>query len=586
MSEKSGKMSSLKDQLASRPLSRRRFAGMGAGAFAAAMLSGAALPAGLGRVAMAQDGGKEFHSAYPYTAPPTGHFNSFASDGNGILQGSTTVYGDLIIEPLGMYYWATGTWEPLLATDWAFIKSTTAATPGAIPVASPVPASIFDGTSALAGKAAANAPADADTFIVRLRAGTKWEDGTPITSKDVVDTLWCLRIMSNVVWTLIDDAVVIDDSTFSVHMSTPATVVERYIIRQSNPRPSSIFGDWAQKARDLFASGKTIDDDEGKQLLDQFNKFRPDKVVASGPYTIDISSITSAQMTLPKNPNAWNADKALFDRIVNFNGETDTITPVVLAKEVDYATHGFAPASEKQMEASGIRILRPPTYSGPAVYMNFDKLASTFGDVKVRQAVATAINRAQNGTVALADSGIGVKYMTGFSDNLVAQWLDDAAIKGLDDYANDADKAASILTDAGWTKDGDNWKDKDGKETKFEVTFPAEYADWSASGLDFADQLSNWGIQVTPRAVTYTQQPIDMDKGNFELGIQGWGNSNNPHPYFSFVTPFLTRNFPIAKNNGGKGIDFPLDQTLADGTKVNIQDLINASGQGLDAEKQ
>jgi len=588
MSEDAGKTMGLKDRLATRSLSRRRFAGLSAGAVAAAVFGGAAMPAGAGRVVMAQDGSKEFHSAYPYEEPPTGHFNSFASTGN-ILQGPTSVYGDLIIEPLAMFYWESQTWEPLLATDWAFIKSgDSSATPGASPAASPASGGTggLDGVSAVAGKAAIVAPNDADTFIVKLREGVVWEDDTPFTAKDVVDTFWCLRIMSNVVWDFIDDVQAVDDHTVTFHMSVPATVVERYVIRASNPRPSSIFGEWAQKARDLFGSGKTIDDPEGKQLLDQFNKFRPDKVIASGPYTIDIPSITGAQMTMPKNPKAWNADKALFDKIVNFNGETDTITPVVLAKEVDYATHGFAPASEKQMIAEGIRILRPPTYAGAALYMNFGKLSEAFGDEKVRQGLAHAINREQNGTVALGDSGVAVKYMAGFSDNSVPNWIDEANIGKLNQYENDADKAAALLQEAGWSKDGDKWKAPGGQDAKYELMFPAEFADYSATGADLADQLTAWGIEVTPRAITYTQYLVEADKGNFELLVTTWGSSNNPHPHFSFVVPFITRNYPIAKNNGGRGIDFPLEQETQVAGKVDIQQLITDCARGLDVEKQ
>ena len=592
MSDRSEKPTGLKDQLLSRSFSRRRFAGVSAGAFAAAMLGGAALPAAAGRVVMAQNGGKEFHAAYPYDEPPKGHFNSFASTGN-ILQGATTVYGDLIIEPLAMFYWATQTWEPLLATDWGFVKSKGGtATPGAAaspaaasPSASPAASgSPLDGVSAVAGKAAIVAPNDADTFVVKLREGVVWSDDTPFTSKDVVDTFWCLRIMSNVVWNFIDEVTAVDDHTVSFHMSVPATVVERYVIRASNPRPSAIYAGMAQKARDLFGSGKTMDDPEGKQLIDEMNKFRPDKVIATGPYTIDIPSITGAQMTLPKNPKAWNADKALFDKIVNYNGETDTITPVVLAKEVDYATHGFAPATTEQMLKTGIRVLRPPTYSGAALYMNIGKLKEAFGNEKARQGLAHGINRDQSGTVSLGPSGVGVKLMAGFSDNSVPLWVADPSV--FDTYANDAAKAEALLTEAGWKKNGDKWQTPDGKDAKFELTFPAEYADYSATGSDMADQLTNFGIETTPRAITYTQQPVDMDKGNFEMGIQGWGNSNNPHPHFSFVTPFLTRNYPIAKNNGGRGIDFPLEQETKVAGKVNIEQLITDSARGLDTEKQ
>jgi len=598
MSDSVSRTSSLKDQLAKRSLSRRRFAGASAGTLAAAMLAGGPLPLGAGRVVMAQDGGKEFHAAYPYEEPPTGHFNSFASTGN-ILQGATTVYGDLIIEPLAMFYWESQTWEPLLATDWAFIKAGGSATPAASPAASPaaeaspvaaakltaVDDAWFDGTTALSGKAAEAAPNDADTFVVKLREGAIWDDDTPFTAKDVVDTFWCLRIMSNVAWQFISDAYAIDDLHVAFPMSVPATVVERYVIRASNPRPSAIFGEWAQKARDLFGSGKTIEDSEGKQLLDEFNKFRPDRVIASGPFTIDIPSITGAQMNLVKNPKAWNADKVVFDKIVNYNGETDTITPVVLAKEIDYATHGFAPASEQQMIAEGIRILRPPTYSGAALYINFGKLGDAFGDKKVRQGLAHAIDRAQNGTVSLGESGVAVVDMVGFSDNNVPNWLSQEAIDGLNKYELDADKATALLQEAGWTKDGDTWT-APGGTSAFELIFAAEFADYSATGADLAEQLTSWGIQTTPRAITYTQVNPDMDQGKFDLAINGWGSSNNPHPHFAFVTPFLTRNYPIAINNGGRGIDFPLEQETDVAGKVNIEELVVNSARGLDVEQQ
>ncbi|MGI8486650.1 MAG: ABC transporter substrate-binding protein, partial [Thermomicrobiales bacterium] len=266
--------------------------------------------------------------------------------------------------------------------------------------------------------------------------------------------------------------------------------------------------------------------------------------------------------------------------------ETDTITPVVLAKEIDYATHGFAPATTEQMLKSGIRVLRPPVYGGPALYINYGKLSAAFGDERVRQGLAHGINRDQSGTVALGDSGVGVKLMAGFSDNNVPGWMNETDISSLNKYELDPDKASALLQEAGWTKDGDKWKTPDGKDAKFELTFPAEYADWSAAGSDMADQLSNMGIETTPRAITFTQQPVDMDKGNFELGFQGWGNSSNPHPHFSFVTPFFTRNYPIAKNNGGKGIDFPLEQDTKVAGKVNIEQLVIDCARGLDIEKQ
>jgi peptide/nickel transport system substrate-binding protein len=562
-----------------RKLSRRRLVQGSTGAFAAAVLSGAAVPAGMGRLVMAQSGKKEMHVAWPYSAPPKGHWNAFVTDA---ILANINIYGDLLWQPGGLYYWSLDQWMPIMATEWGFMKAG-----GTMAAPSPTSASATpagEGVTGLIPSSTKNAPADADTFQVKYRTGAKWDDGSDFTADDVLTTFSCLRIMSNTVWQYVDKIEKVDDSTVSFHMSKPSTVVERYVIRQ-NIQAHSLYGDWAKKADDLFGSGKTIDDPEGKQLLDQFNKFRPTKVVSSGPFTVDLNSITSANYTFKKNDTAWNADKVTFDSMVNYNGETDTISVVVLDKKIDYATHGFAPATEKQMLSEGIRVVRPPVYSGPALFINYGKLSAAFNDPKTRQAIAMAVDRQEVGTVALAASGIAQKYMTGMSDNFVPLWMSQDDIAKLNQYEHDQDKAASLLKEAGWTQSGNSWKTPDGKDAAWSMTFPAEFADWSAAGQNVADQLTKFGIKIEPRAVTFTQQPVDVDKGNFELAIQGWGSSSNPHPSYSFIADLFTHN-TLAINNGGKGMAYPLQQTLANGQKVDLNALVVDSAVGMDIDKQ
>lgn len=559
-----------------KPMSRRRLMGASAGSLGATILAGGSVAAGGaafggGRVVTNQDGGTAYHGAYPYPdLAAGGHFNTFFPSNQSILPNGT-VYGELIRTPLGMYFWASGEWLPLLATEWSFIEGGAAsggATPAADASASPV------------------AAGGVDTFEIKLREDAMWSDDTPFTAKDVVDTLWCYRIMSDTVWQYIDDAVAVDDYTVHCHMAVPSTVVERYIIRQAPPVASSVFGEWAQKSRDVFGAGLTIDDPEGAQLLEQFTAFHPEvPPPATGPYQIDAASISNAQMTLVKNEKSVFAAQALFDTIVNFNGETDTISAVVLNKDVDYATHGFAPATEQEFLATNIRVLRPPVYSGPALLMNFATLGDAFGDKRARQGIATAIDGDQIGFFSLAESGIPVVYNAGFSDNIITSWLSQEDIDGLNTYETDPDAAAALLEEAGWTKDGDAWMTPAGEEAAFELIFPAEFADWSAAGQALAQQLTDFGIAVEPRAVTQTQQPIDVDKGAFELAIQSWGNSNNPHPHFSYVTAFFTRN-TLAVNNGGEGIAFPLEQETDVAGAVDLNELVVNSARGLDEEAQ
>ena len=261
-------------------LNRRRLIGtsaaaMGAAAFASSTQAGPS-PA-TDRVTTAQDGGKEYHAAWGWlTLDSGGHFNSFINDA---ILAPPVRYGDLILAPLGLYYWEAAEWLPLLATEWSFIS-----TGGAAP-ASPVAAE------------ASPVVAEADTFEVKMLAGAVWSDGTPITTADLEATVWCFWIVQNTLWSYVDTINVIDDTTIHFHMSTPSSVVERYIIRGCNPRPASVFGPWAEEAKALHASGKDMSSEEGKQLLSRFNQFHPESVPASGPYMFDVESITNATMS-------------------------------------------------------------------------------------------------------------------------------------------------------------------------------------------------------------------------------------------------------------------------------------------------
>lgn len=548
------------------------------------MFAGTALPGEHGRTVTAQDGSTEFHGAMPYRDfGGGGHFNQFVT--NGILN-PPNVYGDLIFTPMAMLYWDTNEWLPLLATEWAFMVS------GDDGLASPeagsaTPGSTTAGTSSMGAtvpSAAEGANPDSDMLQVRLREGVMWSDGNPVTSKDVVDTFDLLRLMNNTVWDYLDRVEAIDDLTINFHMAVPSTVVERYVIRQS-PMSSAIYGEWADQARVLVENGATSDDPEWKQLVDQFNGFHPDHLIASGPYTIDVQSITNAQFDMPRNESSYWADRAKFDKIVNFNGETDTISAVVLSRDVDYATHGFAPATVTSMIENDIRVIYVPTYAGTGLRFNFNELVH-FRDKRVRQALAHAINRDDVAVVSLAEAAAPPKYMAGMIDLHVEQWLSDEDAARLNPYEYDLDKAAALLEEAGWSRDGDSWMDPDGNPAEYEIMFPAELANHLATGQSVTEQLNAFGFQINPVSVSFTQAGTDVLEGRFQISTAGggWG-AGNPHPHYSYSQNFFTNN-ARSESDVQRGIDFPLVQETDVAGTVNIEELVLASAEGMDIEAQ
>ncbi|MCX6046875.1 MAG: ABC transporter substrate-binding protein [Chloroflexi bacterium] len=507
--------------------------------------AGSAPAAGANTPAAAAPAGavSEFHPAWPYTVPPGGHYNTFVTDGMAL-----GIYQNLMEPSLFMYKWADDSWIPVAGTEWKWV--------------------------------------DDKTLEVKLIQGAKWSDGSAFTSKDVVDTMSIYRLLNTTAWRDLKEVKAVDDTTVQFILIDPSNIMLRYLLRNAQIHASSVYGDYAKKVTDLVAAGKKPEDQEWKDLLAEFNKFRPADMVVLGPYKIDQTSITEAQMILNKVPTSYWADKVKFDRLVNYNGETPVITPLVLSGDVDYATHGFPPATVKQFEEQGYRILRPPVHNGPVIGFNFK--IHPFEIKEFRQAIAYAIDRTQNGKVAFGDSGVPVKYMTGMSDNFIDQWVTPEAKAKLNTYDLDPKKAEELLTSINFKKGADGiWTDETGKPIEVEFLFQAEFADWSGAAKNACEQLTAFGIKCTGRSITYTQFATEINDGKFQIASLNFG-SGNPHPSFSYDQDFRFYNSAMSGNGDvtKPGQSFDLKQKTDVLGDVDINALIDASSKGADVDAQ
>ncbi|MGH8791549.1 MAG: ABC transporter substrate-binding protein [Stackebrandtia sp.] len=531
---------------------RRLFQAVGIGAAGAAGLGG------LSACSKADPGVEDagsFHGAYPYEQPPDGHYNAgglpYAPVPRFTFQAP---YLDLITMPAALWYWHDKEWLYLLAESSELDE-------GAL------------------------------KFTVKVREGLTWDDDKPVTAGDFMTTLWIQYMQRAPVWSSIESIEADGDYGVVVNLKNPSAVIERYILRgniiasHGADEEGKTYGDFAAEAAALFEDGKDMDSEDGAKLGEEFQDFRPTKLIASGPFNIDADSITDTEMTLTRNDKGYGVDQVKFERIIIHNGETPEIDPLVQDSVVDYATHGFSPNQEKAHIDSGKRILRPPNYNGPALFINFKDLGE-FDDVRVRRALAHAVNREDNGAIALGESGVAVEYMAGFSDIQVPDWMSAEDIDKLDVYEYDQDAATALLEDAGWTKDGDAWKTPDGKAAEYELSYPGEFADWSGSAENLAEQLTAFGITVTLNPIDHERYVDEMYKSNFQFGIQAWGSSQHPHPHFAFVADLFNYNTPIAKNSGGDGIAFDLNVETEAYGDLDLEEVVNEAGNGLDEAEQ
>jgi len=474
--------------------------------------------------------------AWPYQVPPTGHFNTFASGGIALGQ-----YQDLHEPPIAVLKWATGDYEGIIAEEFGW---------------------------------------DADgNYVVKVVDGYSWSDGSSISADDVLATFDIFRLRGDAVWANMSGIEKVDDHTVKFHMDSPSSLAER-IILTTNLRPASVFGDIASRAAALNHG-----DDGWDALLQELTEFRPETPVSGGPYTILPDTISEANLMLELNAGGFAGDIQHFDAVRIWNGETEVVTPLVANEELHYITHGIPPTTEEDFANRGIDIVRSGMNNGPGLYVNHDVYPLNL--VEVRQAIAHAVDRVQNGVVSLGESGVAVEFMTGMSDGLSLAWLDDDTIDALNTYDHDLMKAEELLASVGFSRnDEGHWVDDNGDTLSFELTFPQEYADWSAAAENATAQLNDFGFDISARGVQFQQHPQDIYDSNFELAIRNWG-LGDPIPGRSYLQAYNRYNGQgeVAGEGGGAGMNFDNNIDYSGGM-INVFDLSNASSQGVDKDEQ
>lgn len=467
------------------------------------LLAGMAFP--VSRAAATPDP-NTFYLSWPYTAPPQGNLNDFSPDG---LTNSGFGPWSYLLQPVfGYYLSANDTWKGWLAKSWGFSS-------------------------------------DGSKYTITLRNDLTWSDGSKLTSKDVVDTYLLVRLEggNGEFGYGLDNVKAEDDYTIDFNLAAsakPSPILQRLIMLEITVSAQDYgqFADRVQKALDDGkAAGKSLSDikasDAWKQISTDLEAYRPDHVLSSGPYTLDPKDITDSQLVMHRTDKTVFGKNVKYQNIVVYKGDTDVITPLIETGDVYYSTDYFAPTIEKTFTDKGIKILRAPSFTGPGILFNFS--VYPLSRPEVRQAIAYAVDRNRADKVSYAQIGQAVKYMANFSDTNVPKYMTSDQVSALNQYNYDPQKAADILTKAGFKKDtgSGEWSDDKGNPMEFELSFPSDYTDWVPIAQDVADQLTTFGFKITLRGVPDTQHRQTIRDGQFQMAIRLWGYPS-PLPFYAF----------------------------------------------------
>jgi peptide/nickel transport system substrate-binding protein len=481
---------------------------------------------------------------WPYAAPGTHNLNAFAAGGMNDNLGVT--YRPFVTLTPAYYLWGADEYIGLLAESWGFVDDNTA-------------------------------------YEYTIKEGAMWSDGSPVTSEDVVDTFDIGRILNWTQWSYLDSVEAVDERTvrFNFKENGASPNAERQILKEYVVDRMT-YGDLADQARQVVADGNESGSDAWTAVATAIEEFRPETLMATGPYSYTLDDVGEAFMTLYWQPNSLYSDSVKFGEIKLWAGETEQTTPLVLSGELAYATNVYPPATIQSFADAGLRLITTPRGYGPALLFNFS--VPPFDNVLVRRAMAHAINREQS---ALLTNGLGASatvYLSGILDSVTPNLLSQEAIDSLDRYEYDLDKAAALMEEAGFTRNADGkWVDADGNTISVEYTFPADFADFSAAARDATAQLNEFGFDITERALPWQEAAAAIRASDFELSVWSWG-SGSPFAYQNFNNP--VRRWTTALAEGQTGLMLDIRNFDYNGETLDLNDLILNVSTGLDAAVQ
>lgn len=250
--------------------------------------------------------------------------------------------------------------------------------------------------------------------------------------------------------------------------------------------------------------------------------------VGTGPYVLD--SWSTESVTLTANPDYWGGELAVPELHYISYGDNAALTTALVSGEADWA-QAFIPQIEDSYLAADEdnHFLVSPTAGAATLFMNLQ--TKPFDDPALREALAWTIDRQAYVDIAREGASEPVWNVTGLSSVLEGEIVPE--YQG-EEYAVDVDKARQILTDAGYTWEGDALIDPEGTPVSFSISVPAGWSDWNTEQALIAEELGEGlGIEVVVDQPDWGGWDAARQEGTFQAIIHWLEDTGNAYGLYT-----------------------------------------------------
>lgn len=370
---------------------------------------------------------------------------------------------------------------------------------------------VVDAQGNVGGRLAAQYPVSPDgkTYLVTLREA-KFQDGTPVTAQDVKFTyeLYLHPKYPTTPPALLEIAGAQEYKAAKAPHVTGITVVNPKTVRFILNRPYPFFYEQIGTVAILPAHA-LAGVDVGRLQEAPFTR-RP---IGAGPYKLT-DWRERESITFEAFRDYWGGAPTLPRLVLKAIPDDATVAAELRAGNIDAGR--LIPEGYRTFQRDAqVTVLRVP---GDTYYWftpNF-RLA-IFQDVRVRQAMAYAINRPE--MLRALYQGLGTVAQSPIHPSL---WQYDKNVRG---YAYDPVKAKQLLAEAGWTPGPDGILQKGGQRFAVKYGFLAG-RDYQNQGLLIQQYLRAVGIDVQVQAIEFGDffSRYYTPTSNFELAGVAWFN--------------------------------------------------------------
>jgi peptide/nickel transport system substrate-binding protein len=342
---------------------------------------------------------------------------------------------------------------------------------------------------------------DPQVVTYDINPDATWSDGTPITAADLI-AQWQALNGTNPAYNISSSNGY--DQMKSVEQGENE---KQAVVTYANP-----YADWQAQFSPLYPASTNGDPNV-------FNTGWIEKPqVTAGPFQLQGIDATAQTITLERNPDWWG-DPAILDRIIYRVIDLDAQIDALANGEIDFIDVG--PDVNNLQRAEGTEGVQVRRAGGPNFrHITINGTSPVLSDVAVRRALAKAIDRQTiadamigplGGDSTKLDNHIFMRNQEGYQDNAG------------DLSEPDVEAANAELDEAGWTREGDGTRTKDGKELSIRFVIPSGVATSAQEGQLVQSMLEKVGAAVQI-------ETVDVDQffenyiliGDYDMTVFSW----------------------------------------------------------------